>query len=163
MRFLWVALIVFLALGPFIKLLKRTTEKPKLVFLLDRTKSMLSSGDSDQVKNLYQQIASNHLQSLNDFDVRLVNFGNSGTDAFNGNSTDISNALRNIKSKFGGTNVAGIVLASDGIYNQGMNPEYSKDFLNAPIYSVMTGDTSIPKDLSIATVINNDFVYQGND
>ena len=57
-------------------------------------------------------------------------------------------------------NVAGVIIASDGCYNTGLNPEYlSYDF---PVYSIALGDTSVYKDIRIDKVLKNDIAFFGN-
>jgi hypothetical protein len=52
-----------------------------------------------------------------------------------------------------------VIVASDGIYNQGINPVYSASKSSYAIYSVALGDTTIPKDLKFGAVYYNKITY----
>jgi len=51
---------------------------------------------------------------------------------FNQKVTNLSNTLDEIYNKYSHQNVGAIILASDGIYNQGNNPIYSNAQLTRP-------------------------------
>ena len=55
--------------------------------------------------------------------------------------TNISNVLNTIQRQYFKKNVGAVVLLSDGIVNQGVNPELIIENYNFPIYSVTFGDT----------------------
>jgi hypothetical protein len=55
-----------------------------------------------------------------------------------------------------------VVLASDGIYNEGSNPSYNNAKLTAPVYTIALGDTVPKKDLVIKRVFNNKIAYLGD-
>ena len=58
-------------------------------------------------------------------------------------------------------NVAGGIIASDGCYNAGLNPEYLS--YNFPVYSIALGDTTRYKDIRVADVLKNDIAFLGNN
>ena len=62
-------------------------------------------------------------------------------------ATDLDGLLTGIKEGYDGRNLAGVVLVSDGIVNQGRSPVYSE--FNFPIYGVAVGDTVPKKDLGL--------------
>ena len=51
---------------------------------------------------------------------------------------------------------------TDGIYNQGTNPIYSAEELQAPVFSLAFGDTTTNRDLLVRNVFHNEKVYQGD-
>ncbi|UII22868.1 hypothetical protein [Fulvivirga ligni] len=56
--------------------------------------------------------------------------------------------------------LGGVMLISDGIYNQGISPTFS-DY-NFQIYTIGVGDTVPKSDISISTLQYNKISYQGN-
>ena len=59
-------------------------------------------------------------------------------------------------------NVAANVIVSDGIYNSSTNPTYANYSFDAPLYTLLVGDTTQKKDLQIAKIYCNEISYLGN-
>jgi len=58
--------------------------------------------------------------------------------------------------------VAAYILISDGIYNTGLNPVFQKYNLNAPLHTILIGDTTTAQDAFISSVYHNKVNYLGN-
>jgi hypothetical protein len=84
-------------------------------------------------------------------------------DKFSDRVTNISDLLEELSTRFEGSKLGGVVLASDGIYNQGSNPLYTAAKLAVPIYTVGMGDTATRKDLIINRIFHNQIVYAGDE
>jgi hypothetical protein len=101
-----------------------------------------------------------------DYDVRSFAFDSdvrSGEGLnFQGQGTDISKALDGVTERFYGQNLGAVVLASDGLYNQGTNPVYSGARLTAPLFALALGDTTTYKDLILSKVLHNRIAYLGD-
>ena len=69
--------------------------------------------------------------------------------------TNISNALNTIQRQYFKKNVGAVVLLSDGIVNQGVNPELNIENYPFPIYSVTLGDTVAYPAMTIKDVKYN--------
>ena len=69
--------------------------------------------------------------------------------------TNISNALNTIQRQYFKKNVGAVVLLSDGIVNQGVNPELNIENYPFPIYSVTLGDTVSYPSMTIKEVKYN--------
>ncbi|MFT7589510.1 MAG: hypothetical protein ACI959_001729, partial [Limisphaerales bacterium] len=82
-----------------------------------------------------------------------------GIPAFDAKSTNISGALQSLYDLYANRNVGAVILATDGIYNAGSNPGYSRSQLAAPVYTIGLGDTSIQKDIRIDRTYANRIVY----
>ena len=67
------------------------------------------------------------------YDIDYYGFGNQ--------YTNISEALNTIARQYYKRNVGAVVLLSDGIVNQGVNPELTIENYPFPIFSVTLGDT----------------------
>ena len=76
--------------------------------------------------------------------------------------SNISDFLKNIYDLYSNQNLGAVVLATDGIYNQGSNPIYAGTKLTAPIYSIALGDTTSKKDLILKRVFHNKIAYLGD-
>jgi hypothetical protein len=59
-------------------------------------------------------------------------------------------------------NIGAVILATDGIYNQGASPVYSKVGNNTSIYTIAIGDTTESKDLFIQQLKYPRVVYLGD-
>jgi len=168
LRFISISIIILLLFKP--KLLNeiKQIEKPILVFLQDASSSILNHTDSNYYQNEFiALIDKNNKQLEHKFDVYSYNFSDSIKNGINhkysGKSTDISKAFKNIDDRFHNRNLAGIILSSDGNYNQGTNPYYQVLELKAPVYTLAIGDTAIQRDLSIESVRHNEIAYLENE
>jgi len=57
-------------------------------------------------------------------------------------------------------NIGAVILAGDGIYNQGFEPVFAASGLSVPIYTIALGDTTAIKDIKITDVRYNSLVYK---
>ncbi|HEX8060032.1 MAG TPA: hypothetical protein VF473_03810, partial [Cyclobacteriaceae bacterium] len=153
-RALAVALAAFLLIGPILKLTTNQYEKPGIVFLIDDSRSVSEVLGAEKKKQLDDNLALQS-QALQDagYEVETRGFENTAT-------SDIHGALRSITSDYEGKNLAGIVLASDGVYNSGPSPLYTT--LRIPVFTIGVGDTTQRVDLALKNVAFNKIAYQGN-
>ena len=97
--------------------------------------------------------------------IDIISFSNSvnqGFSDFTGEITNLSSVLNVVSDIYSNTNVQAYIMASDGIYNQGMHPLYLETNLNAPLYTLLLGDTIEHPDALIKSVRNNKITYLGN-
>ena len=155
-RFLLISFLAFLLLDPIVKSSKEIKEKPVIVILQDASSSI-----NKNIKNELEDFSS----KLKDLDVFKYSFSDRIYDDFseknNGLYTNISKVINEINNRFSNRNLSSIILASDGLYNDGINPLYS-DNLKTPIHSICLGDTIVKKDNLISDVKHNDIVFFGN-
>jgi hypothetical protein len=153
-RALAVALAAFLLIGPILKLTTNQYEKPGIVFLVDNSQSIDEVLGPEKKKQLDDNLSAQS-QALQEagYEVETRGFDNTA-------SSDIHGALRSITSDYEGRNLAGIVLASDGVYNSGPSPLYTT--LRIPVYTIGVGDTTQRIDLALKNVAFNKIAYQGN-
>ena len=159
LRFLLASLLFILLLGPILRRTIYQNEKPTLIFLIDNSESL--RGKTDTVKllqDLRQATAS--LQAAGRSVEWRTLAGDTDTVTFNMQSSDLAGAIRDALASSEGRNVAGIVLVSDGIYNNGLSPAYLP--LHVPVYTVGVGDTTSHPDVVLRNVDYNRIVYQGN-
>lgn len=172
-RFLLVALIAFLLLSPLLKLTSRSSEKPIIVIAQDNSLSLALSPDSAYYKGEYLHSMNAMMEELNnDYEVELFTFGDEltalsearfDTLRLTETQTDMSGLFEMIDVRFVNRNLGAVVIASDGIYNRGLNPLYLSSSFSYPVYTIALGDTSIRRDAYIKRVQYNRIAYQGND
>ena len=68
---------------------------------------------------------------------------------FQEKATNYSSFFQQLSDVYSHRNVAAVVLASDGLYNQGSNPLYVDYPFQAPLYTIALGDTMPQKDVRI--------------
>jgi hypothetical protein len=166
-RGLAVSALAFLLLSPLLRYQDTEEEKPLLVFALDNSESMQLAMDSLQLQADIQNLEAQLDQLSEDFEVRKFLFGSElenwdTNPEFNSGSSDLGRALAAIDETFSGRHLGAVVMASDGIYNQGSNPNYFQSQLNTPLISLGFGDTSTQRDLSIERSYSNKLVYLGD-
>lgn len=145
LRFIVVAIVMMLFFNPYIKQKINKIEQPIIVFAKDNSSSITMTKDSVFYKEKYPQIVDSLKDIIeNDYDVEEFPFG--------GDYTDINQALNTIKRLYYKRNVGAVVLLSDGVVNQGVEPEYNIENFPFPIYSVTLGDTVSYPDLLIQDV-----------
>jgi len=166
-RFCSVFILSFLLLSPLIKNTNRKVEKPIVVVAQDNSKSITIGNDSAYYKNEYQIQFNKFIEKIaNKYEVKTYLFGDKITDYstpnYNNKQTDIAGLFDEINTRYSGRNLGALVLATDGIYNEGSNPVYSINNINAPIFSIALGDTNVRKDVLIKAVNSNKYAYLGN-
>ena len=162
-----VSILSFLLLSPFIKTLFNKIEKPVIIIAQDNSSSILLNKDSTYYKKEYLNNLDQFQQQLEEkFEVKRFVFGDqveeNKTIDFTSKSTNISDVFDELNNKFDNKNVGAVVLASDGIFNQGANPAFNPIFANYPIYTIALGDTTTPKDIVINEVRHNKITFLGN-
>ncbi|MFN6092878.1 MAG: hypothetical protein ACK44N_10725, partial [Bacteroidota bacterium] len=166
-RFLLISFLSFLLLGPMLKVITREVERPIVIVAVDRSKSMANTKDSAVVIETIKKFLDKSNADLPaEYDLKLLSFGDhvreNMNESFTDKATDFTSLYDAIDIKFANRNVGAIVIASDGIYNEGSNPVYGPDRIKAPIYTLAFGDTTVRKDAAIARVNINKVALLGN-
>lgn len=163
-RFISVTFLAFLLLSPLIRTLINRIEKPIVVLMQDNSQSVkMSSKDS---ANYEQQLSTLRKSLAAKYEVRPYTFGavlsENGKLSFGEKTTNISSALDQVANIYTNQNLGAIILATDGIYNQGSNPSYISEKLHAPVYTIGLGDTTTRRDLILTNVYYNRTVFLGD-
>lgn len=167
-RVLAISIISFLLLNPLIKTTTRYAEKPVILFAQDNSASVVAGIDS----GFYQQDYLVNLNQLFDqigsvYKLDKYTFGDKIGSDFNvdysAKQTDISNLFYELAERYSNKNVGGLIVATDGIYNRGINPIYSSTQFRFPVYTIALGDTNLQKDVIINKVNYNRIAYLGNE
>jgi hypothetical protein len=164
-RFLSVTLIALLLLSPLLKSLKTETKKPVVILAQDASESVGNElkGDTTTYQKSFEALK-NRLSEK--YDVKEYAFGDGvreGIDfKYNDKVSNLSAVLNDVYDIYSNQNLGAIVLATDGIYNEGNNPIYSGAKLNVPIYTVALGDTTPKRDVVLTRVFYNKIAYLGD-
>ncbi len=166
-RFVVCLILTILLLAPLLKIFKNYFEKPIIVLAIDNSQSISSPKNTAYIANTkvqLSQLASTLGKLTVDLKVASLNGSKVSSDIeslkFDQPTTNLSQLLQGIQSDFTNKNVQAIVLASDGIYNQGIDPSYSTP--SVPIYTIGLGDTVPQKDIRIKSLSYNKITYIGN-
>lgn len=166
LRFVFVSIILFLLLKPIFKTTNTVIQKPIIVFAQDNSRSILLNKDSSYYRTGYKNNITDVIEELRkDHDVRYIQFSDITYEDsimdFSGELTDISSVFTEVAARYSGMNLGAVILATDGIYNHGNNPVYTKN-INFPIYSIALGDTIAQKDLILKDLMHNRVAFYGN-
>ncbi|MDB5132358.1 MAG: hypothetical protein JWR02_2107 [Mucilaginibacter sp.] len=171
-RTLAVSIIALLLLSPLVKSVSYNPQKPLILVLQDNSQSVAmfnkSAPQNGGTPGKFVNDLSQLKQQLGDqYDVREFHFNknlNNGlSTTFNGKQTDISKALHQLNERFVNQNIGAVVLATDGLYNRGSDPQYeARNFKNS-IYTIALGDTIPKRDLLIGNINYNKTAFLGND
>jgi hypothetical protein len=166
-RFMVVSTIAFLLLSPLLQTTTSKTEKPILIFAQDNSNSLTLIADSAYYKNTYLEDVEEFLEILSTkFDTRNFVFGEAFRESdkadFVDKATDISQVFDGIDDIFSNRNIGAVVLASDGIFNRGVNPVFASANLGYPVFTLALGDTTKHRDLILKRISNNRITYLGN-
>ena len=169
LRFLCISLLAAMLLSPLLKYFNKTVEKPIIIIAQDNSASMKMAADSAFVKvNLQEQLATVKSKLEEKYRVESYLFDesvitNNISPDFNGKITDFDVLFESIEQRFVNRNVGGLLLISDGIYNQGNSPVYSTQSLEFPVFTVGLGDTNKYVDVQLRNLRNNKLAFLGNE
>lgn len=164
-RFTSVAIVSILLLGPFVKKTVQETRQPIIAILGDNSQSV-GNWLGEENKSFFSNEMLQLQKALSEkFAVDSYTFGayvqptTWDSLSYNDKLTNINDVLSYVSDIYEGANLGAVVLATDGIFNDGRNPAYSSFNFNAPIYALTLGDTTRKKDLLIKNVFYNEIGY----
>ncbi len=165
-------LILLVLFQTIFNLLYRKSRPPILAVAVDQSASMtLEDLAGERSKQLRTILASDTFRNLEDtFELVFYPFANTpgkkplpDSLTFPGDQTDITTALEQIQNDHLSENLNGILLMSDGNYNEGGNPVRAAEKSRAPIYTVPIGSPEPIPDIAIADIQSNAFAYVGEE
>ncbi|HTO15968.1 MAG TPA: hypothetical protein VLZ83_09360 [Edaphocola sp.] len=158
-------LTALLLLAPVFSGLSKEEELPTIIWLQDvstSTPNALSGYQKkyqEEQKSIIEKLKKNHKVMSYGFGSSLVK---DSIYNYNQKATNIATALEQIENQFQDKNLGAIILASDGIYNEGANPYFNQFSKPIPIYSIALGDSTTPKDLKVNSTYSNKTVALNN-
>ena len=156
LRFIFVSILAGLLLNPVVKSIQKEIEQPIVIIAQDISSSIKDSVFYD-LNTLSEQFT--------DFDVYTYSFAATMSSGFSkvnsGVKTNLSKVINEVESRFSNRNIAALIIATDGLYNEGSNPLYSQ-LNNYPIYPIALGDTTIKTEVKIVKVKQNEIAFLGN-
>lgn len=160
LRWLGYSLLASLLLSPLLKYLQTDQQEPVVVLAQDVSESVGMETDTTAYK-LQWQALKDELSAK--YQVVDYTFGASihpeGELNFIDKRTNLDAVLTEISDVYGTQNLGAVVIATDGIYNEGTNPAYRNLQIKAPVYTVGLGDTTVRRDLLIRRVFHNKIAY----
>lgn len=164
-RFLVLFSIGILLLNPYFFRNTKVLQKPVLVVAIDESESMLNGSDSISIAQNIQSKIDIFEKELSDiYELDFIAFHQDIEEhpslSFNGKRTDLGKLLSYTFDKYYMLPITGLVLLSDGHYNQGITPlQFSKN-QTMSIFPLVYGDTSIQSDVLIDAIFHNKLVKQ---
>jgi hypothetical protein len=158
-------LVAYLLLNPLIKTISNNVIKPKVVLVLDNSRSM-TNGGKKAIDVMFEGIlALKESLTKKGFDLELKSLGDDKIEdikstKFDFKKSNLSSVLGDLKNNFEGQNLSDVIIVSDGIINDGVSPTFQKYPFN--IHTVGFGDTTVKKDLLISGIAANKLAYLGN-
>jgi hypothetical protein len=166
LRFATFFLTAALLLAPAFPTQKTEEEKPLLIWLQDNSSSINKALGNNapayrtKVNDLWEKWKE-------EYTVIPIAFGSelNRDSVFNYNqrSTNIANALQSATTQYQDQNIGAVILSSDGIYNEGLDPLYVPLGNAIPVYTIGLGDSTRPRDVGITRVYANKTVALNAD
>ena len=139
LRFLSVTIICLLLLDPVMRATVTERRAPIVVLAQDNSESIAQSMDSVQRKDYQAKMKALEQKLAEKYDLKVYSFGqdvrNELEFGFSDKVTNISQFIEEMYDMYSGQNLGTVIMATDGVYNQGNNPIYSGAKLNVPIFS----------------------------
>lgn len=165
LRFLVVSIIGYLFLEPFLSIQKTTSESSKIVFLWDDSESVSKS--ESELQAYWNELKKLRSDLENEKGVEIPIIGLAGNDLSENDSilnlrktSPINAAIKNVGEAFDKKLISEVVLFSDGIYNQGISPNYYA--FPFQLSTVGLGDSTQKKDVVLQQIRYNKVAYEGN-
>ena len=160
LRFVGYTLLATLLLAPLLRFVDTDRQEPIIVLAQDGSESI---GLETDTLDYSARWAALRAELSERYRVVQYVFGSSPRRAedlsFTDKQTNLEAVLAEIGDVYGTQNLGGVVLATDGIYNEGANPVYRDFPLPAPVYTVGLGDTTRRRDLVVSRVLHNRIAY----
>jgi uncharacterized membrane protein len=174
-----ILLVVMLIFRPVYSHQKQLTNKPSLIFLLDRSASMSIADDASGVTRFNQargQIEKWREKLQNDFDLRVVDFAENARPlkdfselnglAPDGASTSLAGAIAAAGRQVPRDDVEAVILLSDGINNTARNPLEAADKAGLRLHAIGVGaslrSSTSYRDVQVSSIDCPDRMTMGN-
>jgi hypothetical protein len=165
LRFVVVSFLCFLLLSPFVKTTTTRTEEPTVVLAIDNSQSVSLFTPQPALAQLTSglpKLAAALRAKGFRVETRTLTQAITAPDSlrFTANRTDLNKLLADSREANAERNLASVVLVSDGLVNQGQEPQFTES--TVPVFGVALGDTIAKKDLRLGDLLYNRVAFSGN-
>lgn len=166
LRFLSLFFILQLFSSPVISLFKKTFREPVNIYLIDNSQSLLidnrntllveilknkvMNSGPDNSENLYFLFSGDLIREIKKEDLEKISY-----EGINNFETNLSSSIYSLQNRLANDDISAVTIISDGIINEGGNPETAARLLNAPVNYILTGDTLQKNDLVLRNLFYN--------
>lgn len=162
LRFVGIFGLLLLLINPQFAQKTYTLEKPNLVILADNSTSVAEKGE--ELKEIISKIKASK-EISNRFKIADYKFGSDlnilDSLSFQDKNTNIYKSLSSLKDVYAREQMVALVL-SDGNQTIGEDYSYFKTDRNNTIYSIVLGDTTKYKDISVGPIQTNKYAFLKN-
>jgi hypothetical protein len=163
LRFLLATFLSILLLSPFLKSFTSQTQKPIVIIAQDASESVAAGITEDQRSSFENDMTQLAEDLSREYEVQRLAFGERVRDEFDFNFEDkisnTSDVFNYVNDLYSNENVGAVLIATDGIYNEGSNPLYVNSNISAPVFTIALGDTTIKKDVYLKRTFLNRIAY----
>lgn len=160
LRWLGYSLLAALLLSPLLRYLDRDQQDPVVVLAQDVSESVGMETDTTAYLEQWTQLRNSLAEKYQVVEYKFgQSFTTEGDFSFTDKRTNLDAVLTEISDVYGTQNLGAVILATDGVYNEGTNPAYRDLQIKAPVYTVGLGDTTVRRDLLVRRVFHNKIAY----
>ena len=164
---------LFIVFDPILSSVFSKKETSTIAILLDNSASMKlkdSGVKRDSVLNtvisqdIFKKLSKKHKIKYFQFGGSVKPLGQEDLTSirFDGDATNISKSLAQVKEDLLDDYLSDIILVSDGAYNIGGNPVREMNSIGVPLYTIGIGSAKEPHDIGIKEINSNKFSYLGD-
>lgn len=161
LRVLGYAGVLLLLFNPWWQLQEEKVESPVLLVYEDRSAS-IDSGSLAQWKTMSEELASMKKMRIQRFGFAHDVFSGDSVSAKDRLRSNLSAVIRHASAKSVAAPLGGMVIMTDGIVNEGLDPLLGSLPPNTPIIAVGSGNTLPRIDASVGGLLCNEEVFLGN-
>lgn len=162
------ATLVLLLFRPVLRKEERSTTQPALIVLQDASRSVGQDepGWSDGLGAWLDALPAEEGQpgaelAAYGFGSELFEWTYDGR-VLDAPVTDLSTAVEALEGQWAGRPVGAVVIATDGRFNRGRDPESAGFRFGTPVHFIRLGDTTLQQDVRIDRLLHNDIAGLGN-
>ncbi len=166
LRALIFGLILFLIFEPALSFIQKEKIESMTYIYIDNSNSIAAKDSLNRIAQTISLIGD--LDSSPGINAKFFSFGKKIDSLdpgqkkkinFRAQQTNFSNIIEHIKKN--NAQINSVVILSDGIITDGIDPTYQAEKLQIPIFTIGIGDSTQKKDVEIYNVLFNQFIYAG--
>jgi hypothetical protein len=165
MRYLALLFVIFCLAEPVLSVDVKKKDDPVVVFLADNSTSIKTVENFEEKSEFLKDFINGDFNNLLPRENKAEFYAFSDTLEpsndldFEGKQTSLGDAIQYITENFKDKNLAGIIVASDGLSNFGSDPIAAGRRAGVPVYSVDLGPQRISRDIRIVDIDHEPVAY----